>query len=52
MEIEEFKGFKIFMRGLNHFNCPKLKLFGYSSVISLKRAITREVSKREKQGKK
>ena len=34
-----YKGYKITMKGLNHFECKALKLFGYSSLNTLKRKI-------------
>lgn len=37
--IEFYKGFKIEMKGFNHFECKKLKLYGYSTVRQLKNAI-------------
>ena len=49
MVVEMYKDHNIHMRGLNHFSCPALSLFGYSSAASLKAAITRAINKKARQ---
>jgi hypothetical protein len=44
MKVETYLEYDIYMRGLNHFDCPRLKLYGYGSIRQLRTAIKRKVS--------
>jgi hypothetical protein len=50
MIVEMFEGYAIVMRGLNHFACPGLKLYGYGSIRQLRNAIRRAITKLNKEG--
>jgi hypothetical protein len=49
--VDRYKDQLIVMKGLNHFECPGLKLYGYGSVNHLKRSIDRVVCRKDRHDK-
>jgi hypothetical protein len=46
----EYKGYRMYFEGIS-YNCPTLKLRGFSTDLALMRAIERVLRKRAKDGK-